>query len=461
MSPSVDNSALRAWVRCALLLLLFGAALLLLPRTALAQAITVDSSGRITNGNSAPGSAPVDRRYGQIEPTHVTLGNSPLDGKTKLELERYLEAEQGFAMRPLPRGHRGLLLAANGKVEPAGEGWLDMVTENGISAKPGERVVVTNVKIDHNKMIFDLNGGPDLKHRFLRHVEIGGGSVMTPMVQDNGEQATGARITLAFDKNIPEMTGTQVEDLLAPLVSFRVKTPVEAYTDTLPPLLKNAILNHHVLVGMDADMVLYAMGHPETKTREMEGQMPVEIWIYGKAPQPVQFVRFNGNRVIRLEIADIGKPIQVFTKDEVSGLMRTDGSPAVASNTRVVEMGDTTYNPNTQAAPAPPTLRKPGEKLPDASGQYGGDMRPVQFPKQTQTDSTNAAQAPAQTAPGQTNSAQKNAGSANSGSTGSNSTSSGSTNSGSTAPNQAKPAPAQPAQQPSAQPNTQNFSPAN
>jgi hypothetical protein len=451
MSPSLalDNSALRVWVRRAVLLLLLGAALLLLPCTALAQVVTVDSSGRIVNGNSPSSSAPVDRRYGQIDPTHVALGNSPLDGKTRLALERFLEAEQGFAMRPLPRGHKGLMLAANGKVEPAGEGWLQMVTENGISAKPGERVTVTNVKIDHNKMIFDLNGGPDLKHRFMRHVEIGGGTVMTPMVQDNGEQATGARITLAFDKEVPEMTGTQVEDLLSPLISFRVKTPVEAYTDTLPPVLKNAILNHHVLVGMNTDMVIYAMGRPETKTRETEGQMPIEIWIYGQAPKSVEFVRFNGDRVIRLEIADVGKPIEVFTKDEVSGLMRTDGSPVVASNTRTVEMGDASYDPNTQAAPAPPTLRKPGEKLPDASAQSGGDMRPVQFPKQTQTDSTNAPQAPAPSTSGQTGPGQT-------GSTNSNSAGSGSTGPSSTGQSQTKPAQTQPVQQPPAQPSTQS-----
>jgi len=34
-----------------------------------------------------------------------------------------------------------------------------------------------------NKIEFMINGGPDLKHRFLRHIQLGTGTQMTPMVQ--------------------------------------------------------------------------------------------------------------------------------------------------------------------------------------------------------------------------------------------------------------------------------------
>ncbi len=44
-----------------------------------------------------------------------------------MELIRDLQSEQGFAMRPFPRGHKGLTLVANGKLEPAGEAYLNMV----------------------------------------------------------------------------------------------------------------------------------------------------------------------------------------------------------------------------------------------------------------------------------------------------------------------------------------------
>ena len=55
--------------------------------------------------------------------------------------------------------------------------------------------------------------------------------------------------------------------------------------------------------------------------------MPFEEWIYGKPPKDVEFVRINGNRVIRVEIAKMGETPVIFTKDEVEGLMRTDGTP--------------------------------------------------------------------------------------------------------------------------------------
>ena len=350
------------------------------------QAVTVDSSGRVKNGTAAP----VDRRYAPIQPTHVDLGATVLDPKTRLELIRLLDAEQGFAMRPLPRGHKGLTIVANGKVEPAGDGWLNMVTEYGLSAKPGDRVVLTDIKIDHNKIVLELNGGPDLKHRFLRHIQIGGGTSMTPIAQDDGQEPVGARLTLAFEKEIPELTASQVKTLLSPLISFDVKTPVQAFTDTLPPVLKDAILNHHVMVGMSTEMVLFAVGKPEKKIREMDGQMPFEEWIYGDPPKPTEFVRINGNRVIRLEIAEVGKPPAIFTTDEVSGLMRTDGTPLVPTNTRTISLGDKDgYNPDTQAAPAPPSLKRPGDKPPDpvAGNPAGnGDMGPVQFPQQKPDD---------------------------------------------------------------------------
>jgi hypothetical protein len=376
---------------------LCGLLALVWPVAASAQAVTINTrTGTITNDTN--GSLyTVDRRFQQIHPTHIVLPDTPLDARTRQELIRFLEADHGFAMRPFPLGHKGLTLEANGDLHPAGEDYLNMVTANGLSAKPGDVVVLTDVKIEHSRIIFQLNGGPDRKHRFLRHIEIGAGPVLNPVVGDDATVPTGARLTLVFHNEVPELTGKQVEALLAPLISFEVKTPIQAFTDTLPPKLKDAILDHHVLVGMSTDMVLFAKGRPENKIREMDGQMPIEIWIYGKPPQDVDFVRINGNRVIRVEIAAVGKPLKIFTQDEVEGMMRTDGTPLDPgdSNAHTVEMGDVQRNPDTQAPAAPPSLRNPGEKLPsdttatDATGRVGV-MKPVQFPKQKPDDQPNA-----------------------------------------------------------------------
>ena len=366
-------------------------------------ALSLPAAAQVMTVSSVPTGPSIDRRYTQIEPTHVDLPQTRIDARGHQDILRTLYAEQGFAMRPLPRGKHGLTLQANGKLTPAGEGYLNEVTVYGLSVKAGERVVLSNLRIDKDRIIFDINGGPMHKHEFMRHVQIGvGGPNMTePVIQDaNDPEPTGARIVLAFHDYVPEVTPAQIKALLAPLISFDMKTPVQAFTDTLPPSLKKAILDHHVMVGMSTEMVLYAMGAPDAKSREMDGQMPFEEWIYGKPPQDVNFVRINGNRVIRVEVAKLGQPLAIFTKDEVEGLLMTDGRPVMAQVTqtreKTIQMGDAKRDEDTQAPSAPPTLRAPGERLPqdkDSNDGVGdktinreGPMRPVVFPKDTSND---------------------------------------------------------------------------
>ncbi|MEI9970233.1 MAG: hypothetical protein WDM87_17065 [Terracidiphilus sp.] len=192
-------------------------------------------------------------------------------------------------------------------------------------------------------------------------------------------------MTLVFANYVPVVTAAQVKQLLAPLISFDVKTPIQAYTDTLPTALKDAILDHKVLVGMNTDMVMFAKGPPTTKSREMDGQMPFEEWVYGTPPEEVDFVRINGNRVIRVEIAKDGRPLQIFTADVVSPMLISAGTPELAqAKTRTIKEGDVENDPNKEAAAPPPSLRNPGETLPTNPG--GGEMRPVQFPKQHTDD---------------------------------------------------------------------------
>ena len=189
-----------------------GLAALLAGAPASAQ-VTIDSSGRVADSNS-PNS--VDRRFAQIEPTKVELPTATMDAKTRLEVIRIMQAEQGFAMRPFPKGHKGLTLVANGKLDPAGEPYLEMITKAGTSAKPGDRLVLTDVKIDNDKIVFDINGGPDHKHGFLRHIQIGTGPQMSPVVQDDDQEPQGCRLTLDFKGHVPELTGLAGEGAAGP-----------------------------------------------------------------------------------------------------------------------------------------------------------------------------------------------------------------------------------------------------
>jgi len=241
-------------------------------------------------------------------------------------------------------------------------------------------VVITDMKIYPDKIVFEFNGGPDKSHKILRHITIGVGGAEIPLARDSGQEPVGVRLTLQFEKFVPEMTGNEVMELLQPLVDFKLKSPIQAYTDTLPPMLKEAILNHHVLVGMNAEMVKYAMGHPDAKSRERDGDMPFEEWIYGQPPQDVEFVRFNGNRVIQVEDAKMGEPPIIRKTDEMGDYWST--APKIDNNIHEVRLGDVNSEQrNAQtAAPASPSLRKPGETLPADSNTQVPQMQKVQFP---------------------------------------------------------------------------------
>jgi hypothetical protein len=298
-------------------------------------------------------------------PTKVELPEAKLTERGRRELIRNLEAEQGFAHRALPMG-AGLTLQANGQLKPGPDAYKKMIFEKGQSAAPGDRVVITSLEVKGDKIILDFNGGPYAKHRFLRHIQFND----APINGDPAEVATGSRITLVFEGGVPEVSGPEIKALLQPLVDFGVKSSEQAYADTLPSALKEAIAAHEVLVGMNHRMVLAAMGAPENKTREQISGDPgggrYEEWIYGHVPQTVRFVRFVGDRVTLVEIAALGKPIEIHNTDEMGGM-----NPGPA--TREVALGD--KQPGSEDKPAgAPTLRLPGEAVPD-----GGPGK-VQFP---------------------------------------------------------------------------------
>ena len=190
------------------------------------------------------------------------------------------------------------------------------------------------------------------------------------------EHATTARVTLLFSHGIPDITAPEIKALLEPVIDFGVKSSERAYADTLPPALRQAIAAHEVLVGMNHRMVIAALGQPDSKVHERSGNdgngNHYEEWIYGHVPETVRFVRFTGDHVTMLEIAELGKPIQIHSKDEMGGF--TPPTP-----TREIKMGDVAKSPD-DAVSAPPSLRRPGE--PDPAPDTGRSGR-VQLPKQS------------------------------------------------------------------------------
>jgi hypothetical protein len=142
---------------------------------------------------------------------------------------------------------------------------------------------------------------------------------------------------------------------------FDSKSPIEAYLETVPPKVKDAIKNHEVLVGMNREMVIYSKGRPPRKIRENDGHGEYEDWIYGTPPEDVDFVRFVGDEVVRLEIMKVNGEKIVRTEKEVDL-----NGPQVASAAEK-------ENKPTKA----PTLRRPGEEAPTDSGNRNSAPVPL------------------------------------------------------------------------------------
>ncbi len=301
-------------------------------------------------------------------PTRVNLPNDRLTERGRRDLVRNLEAEQGFAHRALPMG-AGITLQANGKLTLGPDEYKQLIYKKGESAAPGDRIVITAISFSADRIILDLNGGPYAKHRFLSHISINDNA----LAQQPAQAATGSRVILAFEGGVPEISAPEVKALLEPVLDFGVKNSEEAYADTLPPPLKDAIAAHDVLVGMNHRMVLAALGAPETKVREHDPKDPdgarFEEWVYGHVPQTVKFVRFQGDRVALVKIAAMGKPMEIHDTNEMGDFL-----PAVV--TREIALGDGKLGEEGSRV-APPSLRQPGDV--DAPVNSAGR---VQFPEQ-------------------------------------------------------------------------------
>jgi hypothetical protein len=275
--------------------------------------------------------------------------------QTKLLILRDLQAERVFVRTVFPRGDTGLTLK-NGKISPTEQQVASLVAENGFAAKPGDRVIITNIEFKDKAILVEINGGGKKHQKWYQHVSVGaGGGTMTPGGAPQSLEAKGSTLVLAFDKYVPELTGEQVRQMLDPVFDFKALTEAEAYQKTLPPKVQEAIKNHQVLVGMDRDMVIYAKGRPPKKLRDKDDSgTDYEEWIYGDPPQEVEFVRFQGPVVNRLEIMTVDGQKIVRTQKEVE---------LASKETQVAE---------TKPTPRPkdaPTLRRPGEKPEDESGQ--------------------------------------------------------------------------------------------
>lgn len=280
--------------------------------------------------------------------------------QTRMDLVRAFNAELVYIRTPFPMGKKGLTLKS-GQLKPSGTELEQMMAMYGPAAKPGDRARISDILIKDDRIHFEINGGPVKKQKWYQHISVGGAGGMTPIApSDPNANPRGSYVDLVFDKYVPDLSPQELKDLLRPVFDFTAKSAVEAYLDTLPPKCRDAIKDHKVLVGMNREMVITAKGRPPKKIREKDGEVEYEDWIYGEPPQDVDFVRFVGDEVARVETMKVDGEKVVRTEKEVD----LHPEPSVAKQ----------EEPEVRPANAP-TLRRPGE-APDPTTEKPGSAGP-------------------------------------------------------------------------------------
>ncbi len=245
-----------------------------------------------------------------------------------MQIVRAFNAELVYIRAPFPMGKVGLKLK-NGVLSPSREQLQQLISMWGPAAKPGDQARISDIAIKDNYIHFEINGGPVRKQKWYQRIQVQGAGGGTAPLAPSDSSANA--------------------HLLRPVFDFDAKSVVEAYLETVPPKVKDAIKNHQVLVGMNREMVIYSKGRPPKKVREKNGETEYEDWIYGEPPHDVDFIRMIGDRVARVETMKVNGEKLVRTEKEID----LEPEPSVAKQ-----------EPPGPKPPGAPSLKRPGEDLP-------------------------------------------------------------------------------------------------
>lgn len=320
---------------------------------------SASSSSQASDHASEPSQAPIPP-------------NAPrISKQSRYEIIRNFETQLVYARAAFPMGRKGLQLK-QGVITPNGEELQQSLNLWGPAVKPGDPARISFVQVKDDHIHFEINGGPVRRQKWYQRVEVSGTYGQPVPGTGPGEPQSnphGSYVDLYFDKYVPEMTTQQLRDLLYPVLDFNAKNKEQAYLDTMPPKVKQAIQAHHVLVGMNQEMVLHAKGKPPKKVRERTGETEYEEWIYGEAPADVDFVRFVGDEVVRVET------------------MKVDGEKIVRTEKEIILQPSDKDDKDKEAKKEPderpanaPSLRRPGEDSQDVPKPANGTPPPLPMP---------------------------------------------------------------------------------
>ena len=252
-------------------------------------------------------------------PASPILSNAPrMSKQTRFEIIRDFETQLVYARTVFPMGMKGIKLK-DGVTSPNGVELEQDLAIWGPAVRPGDPSRISFIQIKDDHIHLEINGGPVRHKKWYQRIQVSGtgGVPVTGTQQELPANPHGTYLDVYFDKYVPEMTAQQLREVLLPVLDFNAKNKEEAYLNTVPPKVKQAIQAHHVLVGMDTEMVLHAKGKAPRKVRERDGETEYEEWIYGEPPADVDFVRIVADEVVRVETMRVGGEKIVRTEKEV------------------------------------------------------------------------------------------------------------------------------------------------
>jgi hypothetical protein len=245
-------------------------------------------------------------------PAIAPAGNK-LTFEDRVELTRGLTAEYATAKVLLPRSKKALEFDAAGTYDKSK--WEQIGKESGPAARTGDKVQVTKIDLEDDKIVLQINGGYNGGRKWYQGIQVAGGtgSNPTPVPIGRGDSNApgGTSIAILFRKPLEPVKASEIKKMLAPVLDFEKRSVTEIYSETLPPEVQQAIKEKRAAVGMDREQVVMAMGRPAHKSRETKDGMELEDWVYGQAPGRITFVTFNGDKVLKVKESYAGLGTQV------------------------------------------------------------------------------------------------------------------------------------------------------
>lgn len=238
-----------------------------------------------------------------------TLQAQKLGEDDRVELLRGLMSEYATVKAYLPRSKKPLPFNAEGDYDK--QLWQQIGQQLGAAARVGDLVQITHVDIDNERLVLEINNGmKGPKGAWKNHVQIGVGGTVAPInQQQNSNAPSGTSIAILFGMPVPPIGSAEIKKILAPVLDFNQGSATDDYFDKLPEPIKNAIKAKKVIVGMDRDQVLLAVGRPRLKERNTSNDgTETEDWVYGDPPGKITFVTFTGSKVTAVKdaYADLG-----------------------------------------------------------------------------------------------------------------------------------------------------------